>query len=186
MKVLPGLKGALQVSLAAMLGFYAVCTEVSCQTKTASKPPAVVEMAAPKQFEIKPADMPKPYASESAMRPSRVIAQPDNATLSVPKGFKVNVFAEGDFQQPRWMVLAPNGDVFLSDGSAGKIIVLRDTNKDGTAEERFTFAENLDRPFGMAFFKEWFYVAQTDSIMRYKYTPGRRREKDLAVSYGKS
>lgn len=175
MKVLPGLKCALQASLIAMLVFCAACSEVSCQTKTASKPPAVVEMTAPKQFEIKPADMPKPYASESAMRPSRVIAQPDNATLSVPKGFKVNVFAEGDFQQPRWMVLAPNGDVFLSDGSAGKIFVLRDANKDGTAEERFTFAENLDRPFGMAFYKEWFYVAQTDSIMRFKYTPGQTK-----------
>lgn len=159
----------------AMISLQAACSEISCQSKRPAKPPAVVEAAAAKQYEIKPADLPKPYASESASRGSRVIAQPDNATLSLPKGFKINVFAEGDFSQPRMMALAQNGDVFVSDGSAGKIFVLRDTNKDGVAEERFTFSEGLDRPFGMAFYKDWLYVAKTDAVIRFAYKPGQTK-----------
>jgi glucose/arabinose dehydrogenase len=73
------------------------------------------------------------------------------------------------------MALAPNGDVFVADSRANSIIVLRDKNKDGTAEERFTFAENLSQPFGMAFHKDWFYVANTDSVVRFRYKSGQTK-----------
>ncbi len=120
-----------------------------------------------------PGKLPAPYHSESARRPSKQVPMPAGAKLSVPKGFKVNIFAEGDFRVPRWMALAPNGDVFLSDSGANSVIVLRDKNKDGVAEERFVFSSKLSQPFGMAFHKEWFYVANTDSIVRFKYKPGQ-------------
>jgi len=93
--------------------------------------------------------------------------------LFVPKGFKVNVFADGGFRELRWMALAPNGDVFLADSHGNSVIVLRDKNKDGIAEERFVWSNKLSQPFGMAFYKDWFYVANTDSIVRFKYTPGQ-------------
>ena len=50
------------------------------------------------------------------------------------------------------MALAPNGDAFLAEPfrNAGKITVLRDTDKDGVAETRETFATGLNRPFGLA------------------------------------
>lgn len=124
---------------------------------------------------IKPEDLPKPFATESVRRNSKHIAQPPNATLKMPKGFKINVFAEGDFKDPRWMTLAPNGDVFVADSRANSIIILRDKNKDGTADERFTFATNLSQPFGMAFHKDWFYVANTDSVVRFKYKAGQTK-----------
>ena len=95
--------------------------------------------------------------------------------MKLPKGFQINVFAEGDFKYPRWMALAPNGDVFVADSRANSIIILRDKNKDGTADERFTFAENLSQPFGMAFYKDWFYVANTDSVVRFKYKTGQTK-----------
>lgn len=124
---------------------------------------------------IKPEDLPAPFATESARRNSKVIDQPANATLKLPKGFKINVFAEGDFKYPRWMTLAPNGDVFVADSRANAIIILRDTNKDGIADERFTFADNLAQPFGMAFYQDWFYVANTDSVVRFKYKSGQTK-----------
>jgi glucose/arabinose dehydrogenase len=71
------------------------------------------------------------------------------------------------------MALAPNGDVFLADSYANSVIVLRDKNKDGIAEERFVFSDKLAQPFGMAFYKGWFYVANTDSIVRFTYRPGQ-------------
>ena len=120
-----------------------------------------------------PGKLPAPYHTESARRPSKQVPMPAAAKLTVPKGFKLNIFAEGDFKVPRWMALAPNGDVFLSDSGANSVIVLRDKNKDGVAEERFVFSNKLSQPFGMAFHKEWFYVANTDSIVRFKYKPGQ-------------
>ena len=104
---------------------------------------------------------------------SKTVPQPAEAKLFLPKGFKINVFAEGNFREPRWMTLAPNGDVFLSDARANSVIVLRDKNKDGVAEERFVFSDKLSQPFGMAFHKGWFYVANTDSIVRFTYKPGQ-------------
>jgi glucose/arabinose dehydrogenase len=154
-------------------------TVVSQTSKTAKTEnnnlPKIVEFDKAKQIQIKPQDLPAPFATDSARRPSKVIEQPKDAVLNVPKGFQVNVFAEGEFKYPRWMALAPNGDVFVSDSSANKIIILRDKNKDGVAEERFTFAENLSQPFGMAFWKDWFYVANTDSVVRFKYKIGQTK-----------
>lgn len=147
-----------------------------CQPKESDKPgemPRIVEVDKPVVTSILPGSLPGPFATESARRNSRIIPQPENAALSVPKGFKINVFAEGEFRQPRWMTLAPNGDVFVADSRANSIIVLRDKNKDGVAEERFVFSNKLSQPFGMAFHKDWFYVANTDSVVRFKYKNGQ-------------
>lgn len=148
------------------------------QTPATAGLPKIVNFEKATQHSIKPSELPAPFASESVRRNSKVIPQPADAVLNVPKGFKVNVYAEGDFRYPRWMALAPNGDVFVADSRANSIIILRDTNKDGTADERFTFAENLAQPFGMAFHKDWFYVANTDSIVRFPYKSGDTKATD--------
>ncbi len=135
--------------------------------------PKVEHFDKPQTFQYKAENLPAPFASESARRNSKVIAQPANATFKLPKGFQVNIYAEGDFKNPRWMTLAPNGDVFVADSNANSIIILRDKNKDGTADERFVFSDKLSQPFGMAFYKDWFYVANTDSVVRFKYKPGQ-------------
>lgn len=137
--------------------------------------PRLVEFDKPQTYQINPQDLPKPFATASKNNSSREIPQPKDAVLNVPKNFKINVFAEGDFKYPRWMTLAPNGDVFVADSRANSIIVLRDKNKDGAADERFTFADNLSQPFGMAFNGDWFYVANTDSVVRFKYKPGQTK-----------
>lgn len=142
-----------------------------------SLPPEIANFDQPPTYQINVKDLPKPFASESARRSSRIVAQPKDARLSVPKGFKAEVFAEGNFQQPRWMTLAPNGDVFVADSRANSIVVLRDANKDGkiAADERFTFADDLSQPFGMAFNGDYFYVANTDAVVRYKYKSGQTK-----------
>jgi glucose/arabinose dehydrogenase len=169
-------------------------TDLTKQSQPTTAPitgnlPKIVEFSKPQTYEIKPQDLPKPFASESVKNFSKLIPQPVNAVLNVPKGFKVNVFAEGDFRYPRWMALAPNGDVFVADSRVNRIVVLRDKNKDGTAEERFTFTENVSQPFGMAFNGDWFYVANTDSVVRFKYKSGQTKadtapEKLIALTEG--
>jgi glucose/arabinose dehydrogenase len=135
--------------------------------------PQIVNIEKPTVLSYDPTQLPQPFHTESARRASRVVPQPANARLYVPKGFRVNVFAEGGFTYPRWMALAPNGDVFVADSYANSIIVLRDTNRDGAADQRFVWSNRLSQPFGMAFYKDWFYVANTDSIVRFRYKNGQ-------------
>lgn len=150
------------------------CQNTSTNSIQSPSPlPKIVNVDEPKKYEYKPDELPAPFVTNSAVRASKAIPQPENATLTVPKGFKVNVFAEGGFTYPRWMALAPNGDVFLADSRGNTIFVLRDTNKDGVADERFTFSDKLDQPFGIAFHKDWVYVANTSSVVRFKYKSGQ-------------
>lgn len=145
----------------------------AAEENTPPKLPQVVNFEKPTVFSFDPAKLPPPFHTESARRPSKVVKQPSDAKLFLPKGFKLNVFAEGEFRYLRWMVLAPNGDVFVADSRANSVIILRDTNKDGTADQRFVFSDKLSQPFGMAFYKEWFYVANTNAIVRFKYRAGQ-------------
>jgi len=110
-------------------------------------------------------DLPSPSEAGSASNFATVVAMPAGAKPQVPAGFTVDMLASG-LKAPRVVRVAPNGDVFLADSRANSIIVLRDKNKDGVAEERFVFSDKLSQPFGMAFHKDWFYVANTDSIVR--------------------
>jgi glucose/arabinose dehydrogenase len=124
---------------------------------------------------IKPESLPKPFETQSVVNGPRVIPQPAGAKLHLPPGFEVQVFAEGDFQNPRWIIEGPNGDLFVADSRANKIILLRDKNKDGridNATERFVFAEGLNQPFGMAIHNGYFYVANTNEVVRFKYQVG--------------
>src|SRR5690606_21163499 len=55
--------------------------------------------------------------------------------IRVPAGFTTGVFARG-LQTPRMMAVAANGDVYVSEPSAGSVTLLRDSNGDGMAEGR--------------------------------------------------
>ncbi|MCI0486044.1 MAG: sorbosone dehydrogenase family protein [Blastocatellia bacterium] len=126
-----------------------------------------------RHYEVTPASLPPPGATESAMNFPRVVPKPEGAMLALPPGFEINTFAEGDFKRPRWLALAPNGDVFLSDDRAGSIFVLRDSDGDGLSDQRFTFASGLMQPFGMAFWRDYLYVGNTNAVVRFKYKPGQ-------------
>ena len=88
--------------------------------------------------------------------------------------FHGECFADA-LQFPRFMALAPNGDVFVAepaqDGARSPCCA---TRTDGVAETRETFAGGLNRPFGLAFWSNYLYVGNNDSIVRFAYTPGRQ------------
>jgi len=100
-----------------------------------------------------------------------VVSPPLNFQPLVPPGFKVSVFATG-FDQPRWLAVAPDGDVFVADSSAGQVIVLGDRQKQGKAESRDVFVDHLNLPFGIAFHNDYVYVADTDEVVRFRYDLG--------------
>jgi len=65
--------------------------------------------------------------------------------------------------------------------SPNQIILLRDTNGDGIADQRTVFLDHLNSPFGMVLVGNDFYVANADSIMRFPYTPGETSIKAPGV-----
>jgi glucose/arabinose dehydrogenase len=115
-------------------------------------------------------DLPAPFATKSSDNAPGEVRMPDGFLPTVPKGFHVNVFAK-DFKAPRLLTIAPNGDIFLADTGADQIVILRDPNQTGGAQERAVFAEGLRRPFGIAFHDNYVYVGNMTSIVRFKYDP---------------
>lgn len=120
--------------------------------------------------------LPAPFATPWFRKGTRVVPMPDARQLNVPAGFAVNLFAD-TLQFARFMALAPNGDLFLAEPvrTNGTITVLRDADHDGVAEMRDTFAAGLNRPFGLAFWKDYLYVGNNDSIVRFAYKSGQTK-----------
>src|ERR1700694_276673 len=121
------------------------------------------------------ADLPAPFATPSAANQSHIVPRPADASLQVPPGFQVQLFATG-FDQPRELRTAPNGDIFLADSGAGEIKVLHGM-KDGKAESTTVFANGFNRPFGMAFYPpgsdpQYIYIGNTNSVVRLPYRNG--------------
>src|SRR6059058_1290960 len=120
--------------------------------------------------------LPAPFETPWFRKGTRTVPLPDGHHLTVPDGFSVNVFAD-KFEVPRSMALAPNGDIFLTDSltTDGKILVLRDKDKDGVAETREVFAAGLNHPFGIAFWKNYLYVGNNDAVVRFTYKAGQTK-----------
>lgn len=133
---------------------------------------------------------------------SKVIGWKDGQTPIAPPGFKVTKYADG-LKNPRWMYVTPNGDVLVAQSnsnysllkqigatlkgvwrsnnlkhSANIITLLRDSNKDGIPDLRETFLSKdngLNQPFGMLVIGNWFYVANTNAVLRYPYKAGQTK-----------
>ncbi len=117
----------------------------------------------------------EPYTTKSTTKQSKVTGWEKGQMPVAPEGFVVTRFAEG-LQHPRWIYVADNGDVFVSQAdkekSANNILLFRDTNKDGIAESKTVFLKGLDMPFGMLILKDKFYVANTGALVEYPYKEG--------------
>ncbi len=130
------------------------------------------------------ADLPAPNPEEAGDFGPHVVPRPAGAMPVAPKGYKVELYAEGDFDNPRLVRTAPNGDIFLSDSKAGKIWVMRGVGPDGKAQQKQVYAsvEQFDNekgktlPFGINFYPaenpKWVYVANTINVVRFPYKSG--------------
>ncbi|OYU76519.1 MAG: sorbosone dehydrogenase, partial [Burkholderiales bacterium PBB5] len=128
---------------------------------------------------------------------------PVGATPRAAADTRVTAFATG-LDHPRWLLVLPNGDVLVAetnapprpdDGnglrgfvmglvmkragaaapSANRITLLRDSRGSGVADVRSVLLEGLNAPFGMVLVGNDLYVANTDAILRFPYTPGQTR-----------
>ena len=119
------------------------------------------------------ADLPAP--SQGTAAAPNVVPPPAGALPKVPAGFKVAAFVTG-MDGPRAMTVAPNGDIFISEQSGG-VRVLRAADGAPKPSQNADFADDLDQPFGMAFYPlgpdpQWLYVAENNRVVRYPYRNG--------------
>ena len=144
-----------------------------------------------------------PERNETLIPPMN-IATPtgwDGETPTAPAGFTVTALAT-DLRIPRQMLVLPNGDILVAEGSGGnapklrpkdviagfikargktkvkggdRITLLRDADGDGRAEVRSVFIDDLDAPYGLAFVDGSLYVANQDALLRFPYQEGQTR-----------
>jgi len=124
-------------------------------------------------------ELPAPGATESAKNFPKVVKRPEGAVPKVPEGFVVEEFLS-DLKNPRVIVTAPNGDLFVSESKADRVRIIRDADSDGKPEVNEVFAEGLKQPFGIAFHPPGpnpthIYIANTDSVVRFPYKSGQTK-----------
>jgi glucose/arabinose dehydrogenase len=134
-------------------------------------------------------DLPPPSSNILAINRAHIANRPAEAQLRVPPGFKIELYAEG-FRDPRFLLTAPNGDIFVAESRANQIKVLRDTKGDGKPDVTEIFTESdLNKPFGMAFYPpgsdpQFLYVANTDGIIRFPFRNGDLKARGPAEQLG--
>lgn len=150
------------------------------------------------QYGAKPA-LPAPH--EYLMPPMKIAPAGTWApgeTPTVAPGLEIQALATG-LMHPRSVYVLPNGDILIVEangpkapvnrpkdlimgwvksigGTGGKggnrVTLVRPAKADGTPETRTVFLDHLNSPFGVALVGHDFYVANTDSLMRYPYVDG--------------
>jgi glucose/arabinose dehydrogenase len=143
----------------------------------------------------------KPQGSLPTLKMPTARGWSDGQMPVAASGLKVNAFATG-LRHPRWIHVLPDGGVLVAEAqqvpepvqsvfgyamqatmrradalgeSANRITLLRDADRDGSAEKRETFMEGLNQPFGMALVGDTFYVGNTDGVVAFPYSAGAER-----------
>ncbi|HKO94070.1 MAG TPA: PQQ-dependent sugar dehydrogenase, partial [Polyangiaceae bacterium] len=86
------------------------------------------------------------------------------AGLTLPAGFRINVFAD-ELEQAR-MLAVHEQDVYLTRPEQGDVLRLRDADLDGVAEDRVTVASGLPLVHGITFRGADVYLATPNQVFR--------------------
>jgi uncharacterized protein (TIGR03437 family) len=101
--------------------------------------------------------------------------------LTIPPGFQISLFAA--VAGARFMAVAPNGDVLVSQPDAGQVTLLRPIASG--LPQTFTFVNGLRRPHDIAFYTasgtSYVYIAETNQINRFRYVAGDTAAHDREV-----
>lgn len=131
----------------------------------------------------------------------RAIGWKTGETPTVPAGFRIQAMATG-LMHPRVVYPLPNGDVLVVESNGpgtksyrpkdyiqgkikaigganqeggNRITLLRDANGDGAPELRTILVDRLHSPYGVAWVGGTLYVADTDAILAFPFTPGETK-----------
>ena len=143
----------------------------------------------PRQYLVPPMSVPQ------------VVGWKPGEAPSVPAGLRIQAMATG-LMHPRIVYALPNGDILVVEsngpgskpfrpkdyiqgkvkaraGAAAKggnrITLLRDADGDGVPEFRTVLIDHLHSPYGVAWVAGTLYVANTDAIIAFPFTPGQTK-----------
>jgi glucose/arabinose dehydrogenase len=132
---------------------------------------------------------------------AKPIGWADGQAPEAAEGLTVNRFAEG-LEHPRVIYPMPNGDILVAESNApervlgggnavtnwiagilfsragaavpspNKLVLLRDADGDGVAEERHTLRSDLASPSGIAWHDGKLYVANHNAVLQFDYAEG--------------
>ena len=102
----------------------------------------------------------------AAFQPSPAPAAP--ATLTVPDGFSVSVFASG-LNGARLMAVSPDGILVVA--QRANVVALPDANADGKAEPKVLLTDQ-QYAHSVAFANGYLYIATTPAILRVRWANG--------------
>lgn len=94
-------------------------------------------------------DLPTPFHTESAAKPSIIAPVPTNKNLFVPdENFRLSVFRKG-LQSPRQMIYTLTDEILVTDARGSRIVILYDNETSIFADQ----TNGIAQAFGMAFAK---------------------------------
>ena len=103
-------------------------------------------------------------APDAPIVPTRVV--PPDGAVELPPGFGISVFAQG-LRDPRMMALGPDGELYVAERGASRIIRLPDRDGDGVADGVEVVAAALNAPSSIAFYEDGsLYVGETTRVLR--------------------
>ena len=123
--------------------------------------------------------LPPPTPEKAGTRFAKVVGWPQGTVPTAAAGLVVERFA-ATLDNPRWPHVLPNGDVLVSESTGkadgpNRVVLLRDTNGDGAADETHTLIEGVRQPFGLLAKDDYLYVGATDALLRYPFKPGQTK-----------
>jgi glucose/arabinose dehydrogenase len=111
-------------------------------------------------------DAPAPTAIPLA-ESETALDQVAGKSITLPPGFAISVFADG-LDGPRMMALGPDGQLYVAERGAGRILRLTDADQDGRADQLDVAIDGLDAPSSLAFYEDGsLYVGETTRVLRF-------------------
>jgi glucose/arabinose dehydrogenase len=106
---------------------------------------------------------------------------PPDEPIRLPPGFQISVYARG-LEEPRMMALGPDGQVYVAERGAGRIVRLPDRDRDGLADGVEVAAQGLRNPNSLAFQPDGtLYVGEIDNVRRAPAPDGQGLYQDFEV-----
>jgi glucose/arabinose dehydrogenase len=101
------------------------------------------------------------------MRQSIAVPPADaaSARLTVPAGFALRIFASG-LNGPRLMTVGPDGQLYVAERGAGRVVRLPDIDGDGLADQKQVVASGMNGPHNLEWHVGALYVAENDKVSR--------------------
>ena len=78
--------------------------------------------------------------------------------LQIDDGFKISIFAS-NIDSPRQLAEGSDGRIYVGSRSSGKIYAIRDTDKNGVADEKVLIAEDLTYATGVSMHEGHLYFS---------------------------